>query len=460
MTHNAAVRLQPPAAPRRRTCSRSASNVAGNAGLLGVATDPFDWGAPNLSFSRFTSLRDINPSMRTDQTISVGDTMMKIRGKQTLRFGGDYPQHPRRQPHRRQRARQLRLHRSLHRHRLRRLPARPAAAGDACSSAPAPSSFRSTSWDLFVQDDWRATDKLTVNAGLRYEYFSPLSEADNRLVTLDAAPGFTAAVPVVAGGTGPYSGALPDTIVQPFRDGFAPRVGVAWRPKPAPSCAAATASTTTRASISTSRSSSPPSRRSRPPTRCSASPRRCCRSRRRCTTCSPARPRTPTASIPNYRLGYVQIWNLDRAARSDAHRAARHRLHRHEGIEPRHPARAEPRARRPADCRRAAVHLGIVRRRLDHERADAAAAPAADRAASAIGRHLHAVAARSTTPRRSAAAAARSRRTIRISPPSAGSRASISATASPATSPTSCRSARTSAGSTAAWPRRCSATGS
>ncbi len=96
---------------------------------------------------------------------------------------------------------------------------------------PGTEQFRSTSWDLFVQDDWRATDKITVNAGLRYEYFSPLSEADNRLVTLDTAPGFTAAVPVVAGGTGPYSGAFPDTIVQPFRAGFAPRVGVAWRPE-------------------------------------------------------------------------------------------------------------------------------------------------------------------------------------------------------------------------------------
>jgi hypothetical protein len=53
----------------------------------------------------------------------------------------------------------------------------------------------------------------------------------NRLETLDAAPGFTAVAPVVAGGIGPFSGALPDTIVRPFRAGFAPRIGVAWRPK-------------------------------------------------------------------------------------------------------------------------------------------------------------------------------------------------------------------------------------
>src|SRR5439155_14899378 len=58
------------------------------------------------------------------------------------------------------------------------------------------------------------------------------SEADNKLATLDAAPGFTDAVRVISGASGPYSGALPATIVRPFRTGFAPRVGIAWRPKP------------------------------------------------------------------------------------------------------------------------------------------------------------------------------------------------------------------------------------
>src|SRR6185295_16309037 len=32
-------------------------NVAGNAGLLGVSSDPFDWGVPGVALSSFTSLR-------------------------------------------------------------------------------------------------------------------------------------------------------------------------------------------------------------------------------------------------------------------------------------------------------------------------------------------------------------------------------------------------------------------
>jgi outer membrane receptor protein involved in Fe transport len=205
-------------------------DVAGAAGLAGVSTDPFDWGAPSLSFSTIAGVRDTNPSMRTDRTLSVGDTIVKIRGAHTLRFGGDY--------------------RSIHADSRADANARGSFVftglytgvdfADFLLGLPQQASvqygplldrFRSRSADCFVQDDWRASDKVTVNAGLRYEYFSPVSEADDRLATLDAAPGFTDAVRVIAGANGPFSGALPDTIVRPFRSGFAPRVGIAWRPK-------------------------------------------------------------------------------------------------------------------------------------------------------------------------------------------------------------------------------------
>jgi hypothetical protein len=206
-------------------------DLAGAAGLLGVSPDPFDWGAPNLSFSALTSVRDTNPSLRNDRTLSAGDTIVKTRGRHTVRFGGDY-RDIRADSQTDANARGSFVFTGLYSgvdfgDFLLGLPQQASV-----QYGPGLERFRSHSWDVFTQDDWRATDKVTVNAGLRYEYFSPISEADNRLVTLDAAPGFTAAVPVVAGGTGPFSGALPDTIVRPFRTGFAPRVGIAWRAKP------------------------------------------------------------------------------------------------------------------------------------------------------------------------------------------------------------------------------------
>jgi hypothetical protein len=204
-------------------------NLAANAGLLGVATDPFDWGAPNLSFSHVASVRDVNPSLRTDRTIAAGDTMTRILGKQTLRFGGDYRSiraDSRTDPN----ARGSFVFTGLYSGNDLADFLLGYAQQASVQFNPDPVSFRSTSWDLFVQDDWRATDKITLNAGLRYEYFSPLSEADNKLRTLDAAPDFSAAVPVSAGAVSPFSGQLPDSIVRPFRGGIAPRVGVAWRP--------------------------------------------------------------------------------------------------------------------------------------------------------------------------------------------------------------------------------------
>jgi hypothetical protein len=47
---------------------------------------------------------------------------------------------------------------------------------------PASYDERSTTWGFFVQDDWKASSRLTVNLGLRYEFETPLSEAHNRSV--------------------------------------------------------------------------------------------------------------------------------------------------------------------------------------------------------------------------------------------------------------------------------------
>jgi hypothetical protein len=213
----------------------STRDVAGEAGILGVATDPFDWGVPNLSFTSASSLRDVNPNFRHDQTITVADSIVKTRGHHTVRFGGDL-RDARLDSRSDTSARGSYVFTGIYTG-----AGTPVPGGDfadfllglaqqaSVQYGPGLARFRARAWNLYLQDDWRVGAKLTLNAGVRYEYQAPYREADNRLVTLDVTPGFTAASPVMAGQVGPFTGALASTIVRPDRNNVAPRLGVAWR---------------------------------------------------------------------------------------------------------------------------------------------------------------------------------------------------------------------------------------
>ena len=82
--------------------------------------------------------------------------------------------------------------------------------------------FRSNNIAFFVQDDWKALSNLTLNFGLRYEYFSPLTEAQNRITNLQLGTGARTlldarVVPV-------------KTLNKGDKNNFAPRFGFAYSP--------------------------------------------------------------------------------------------------------------------------------------------------------------------------------------------------------------------------------------
>ena len=102
-------------------------------------------------------------------------------------------------------------------------------------------------WAGFVNDDWRVTDHLTLNLGLRYEYFSPFTEEDGRYIAFDpnrlqttTIPGFpagdnlaiTGGFVQAANATHPLPGIplVQSSIVPPDKRNFSPRVGFAWQP--------------------------------------------------------------------------------------------------------------------------------------------------------------------------------------------------------------------------------------
>ncbi len=86
--------------------------------------------------------------------------------------------------------------------------------------------FRSNTLAFFGQDDWKFRPNLTLKLGLRWEYFSPLTEKEDKLSNLELGPG-------QAGLTG-ASIVRPDKLWPSDWNNFAPRVGFAWSPKKIP----------------------------------------------------------------------------------------------------------------------------------------------------------------------------------------------------------------------------------
>jgi hypothetical protein len=219
-------------------------NVAGEAGITGVATDPFDWGVPSLSFGSITALRDVAPSRRLDRSWQASYGWTRPAGAHTWRVGGAYQQQLNRtQSDSNARgtftftglytAGALSTVRGSGQDFADFLLGLPQQATRQYSLSPdnvsTPISIRGRQFSLYVQDDWRWKPNWTINYGLQYDYLAPFTETSGHMVNLDVAPDFTAAVPVLAGQAGPYSGQYGAGLVNADWNNLAPKVGVAWR---------------------------------------------------------------------------------------------------------------------------------------------------------------------------------------------------------------------------------------
>jgi hypothetical protein len=210
-------------------------NVSGAAGIEGNDQAPTDWGPPTLQFSSgIESLADAQSAFNRNRTDAASLTLSTNLRHHYFTYGGDF--------------RRQEFNEFTQQNPRGVFTFNGAATGsdleDFLSGIPDASTlafgnadkyFRQSVSNAYFTDDWRLRPELTINAGMRWDYGTPLTELFGRLVNLDIAPGFTAAAPVVASSaTGPLTGTkYPGSLVHPDRRGFEPRIGISWRPLPA-----------------------------------------------------------------------------------------------------------------------------------------------------------------------------------------------------------------------------------
>jgi hypothetical protein len=92
------------------------------------------------------------------------------------------------------------------------------------SNSITPPHYRMWESSGYIQDDWHVLSNLTLNLGVRYDVFTPYTEAHNAISNFDPATGTI----IVAGqnGTNNYAG------LHPTWTNVAPRIGFAYTPHP------------------------------------------------------------------------------------------------------------------------------------------------------------------------------------------------------------------------------------
>jgi outer membrane receptor protein involved in Fe transport len=81
--------------------------------------------------------------------------------------------------------------------------------------------LRSKDYAVFFQDDWKFRPNLTLNFGLRWEYYSPLSDAKNHLTNLEFGSGGVLATSMLVHA---------NSLIPSTKRDVGPRLGFAWSP--------------------------------------------------------------------------------------------------------------------------------------------------------------------------------------------------------------------------------------
>ena len=148
---------------------------------------------PSLTLTGYsgTGFTGVRPT-RNYYSWGVNGTLTKLAGSHSFKIGADYRILGVDALNYGQSAGSLHVQRPVHRAATPATQRRRAATRlpTCCSAIPRPARMTLNSrfdnfvkyYGVFVQDDWRVTDKLTVNYGVRLEHETGLAESNNQLV--------------------------------------------------------------------------------------------------------------------------------------------------------------------------------------------------------------------------------------------------------------------------------------
>ncbi len=301
-------------------------------GILGPNNAPLNstalnYGLPSIVLSNIAGMNEQQPRVAVAQTISFSETFSWIHGKHNMRFGGDY-----RRVHNdflsSSNATGTFAFTGLFTQNAASDPNTGFSVADfllglpqqtALNSAVNKTYLRDNVIDAFAMDDWRMLPSLTLNYGLRYEFFAPYTEKYGRLaeVLTNPAGGFTAQTQVQSGQAG-----LPASLVYPFRKAFAPRIGIAWRPPKLKQTVIRAGfginyTVGSYATFATTMAHQPPfsNQQTNQEITSTGAPTSACVQIGTCLTLAQGFPAPATvgnyALDPHFHLPYVQTWNLD-----------------------------------------------------------------------------------------------------------------------------------------------------
>ncbi len=200
-------------------------NVQADLGIANPPTDPFAFGLPYFVLPDFSTVTDdpTLPQTQRDNTWNLTEGLTLERGRHTLRLGGDWIDFQ-------FNYRNSETSRGQYTYTGGYTgngsdPGEPLADFQlgfptiTTRTVGSPQAYmREHSLAAYIHDAWRVTSALTINLGLRYEFNSPYSSADHRLLNLDysSLPSQPKLVPVA------------QSFNPNFKD-FAPNVALAYR---------------------------------------------------------------------------------------------------------------------------------------------------------------------------------------------------------------------------------------